>query len=468
MKIAILGGGIAGVSAAYELAKMRSAGAAVEATLFETSHRLGGIVETHREGGFVIECGPDSWVTEKPWARELALELGLADEIIPSNDRWRRTYVLQGNQLVPMPDGMRMMVPSDWAPMLSSPLFSAQAKLAYLGEPKRAEELKAAALAESKDESVSDFVQRHFGPEVTTKLAAPLLAGVFGGDITQLSVRAVMPTFVAMEREHGSLIRAIQQGARTATSKASVFTSLKSGLGTLIERMASTLPNHWVRLHDPVLRIERAGDGWSIRTNNPAEDFDAVIVATPASVSRTLLQPLDARIAELLQMEASSAIIVAMAFTPEQALKMRIPRGFGFLVPQQKHTPGQNALLAVTFVDQKFSHRAPEGGVLLRAFFGGATASQRMHASDETLIALARKELGRVLGVLPEAQITLVRRWPNSLPQYKVGHLDRIAELEQRAAAIPGLRLIGNAYHGVGLPDLIREGRTAARSLRSI
>lgn len=467
MKIAILGGGIAGVSAAYEMAQLRGTGIEVEAALFEAGHRLGGIVETHREDGFVIECGPDSWVTEKPWARELATELGLADEIIPSNDRWRRTYVLQGNKLVPMPDGMRMMVPSDWAPLLNSPLFSTEAKLAYLREPRQAEALKVTALPEEKDESVRDFVQRHFGEEVAIKLAAPLLAGVFGGDIAHLSARAVMPVFLKMEREHGSLIHAVQQRARTAEGKASVFTSLQNGLGTLIERMAAALPDSWVRLHEPVLSLERAGDGWLIRTKIRTENFDAVVVATPAQVTRELLRPLDARIAELLAMEASSAIIVAMAFTPQQAAKMRMPRGFGFLVPQQEDTSRQSALLAATFVDQKFSHRAPEGGVLLRAFFGGATAPQLMSASDDALIALARKELGSVIGALPEAHITLVRRWPNSLPQYAVGHLDRIAELEAHAKAMPGLRLIGNAYHGVGLPDLIREGRAAARSLLS-
>jgi len=472
IKIAILGGGIAGVAAAYELAKMQRAGLPVEATLYEAGPRLGGIVETHREAGFVIECGPDSWVTEKTWARELAVELGLEDEIIPSNDHWRRTYVLQGNQLVPMPDGMRMMVPADWAALLNSPLFSTQAKLAYLREPRRAEELKAAALPPDQDESVRDFVQRHFGDEVALKLAAPLLAGVFGGDIAHLSARSVMPAFLEMERERGCLVQAVQQRARTAAGRAAVFTSLKSGLGTLIERMAATLPADWVRLQTPVLSMDpveqataHTGVRWSVRTQKHTVTFDAVVVATPAPVACELLRPLDARLSELLQMDASSAIIVAMAFTPQQAANLRLPRGFGFLVPQQQESAPHNALLAATFVDQKFSHRVPEGGVLLRAFFGGATAPQLLQESDAALIALARKELGKVLGKLPEAHITLVRRWPNSLPQYGVGHLDRIAELESRAQAFAGLRLIGNAYHGVGLPDLIREGRAAARSL---
>ncbi len=221
MKVAVIGGGIAGVSAAYELARLGA-----EFVLYEASDRLGGIVETVRRNGFVVECGPDSWVTEKPWARELAIELGLEAEIIPSNDRLRRTYIVQGGKLVAMPDGMRMMVPTKWEPLLSSPLFSWQARLAYLREPKRAEELK--ALVPESDESVASFVRRHFGDEATDTIAAPLLAGVFGGSIDRLSVRAVMPAFVKMEREHGSLISALQKSTRGAGS-ASVFTTLKSG-----------------------------------------------------------------------------------------------------------------------------------------------------------------------------------------------------------------------------------------------
>jgi oxygen-dependent protoporphyrinogen oxidase len=196
-RIAIVGGGISGLATAYQLARD-----GVEYTLFEASDRLGGIVETVRSHGFVIECGPDSWVTEKPWARELAVELGLEDQIIPSNDEWRRTYVQQGRgrlaQLIPIPDGMRMMIPAKWGPLLESPLFSWQARLAYLREPRRAAELKASA--PDQDESVADFVRRHFGEEVARTIAGPLLSAVFGGDIAQLSVRAVMPAFVRSGR----------------------------------------------------------------------------------------------------------------------------------------------------------------------------------------------------------------------------------------------------------------------------
>jgi protoporphyrinogen/coproporphyrinogen III oxidase len=463
--IAIVGGGIAGLATAYQLAND-----GVEFTLFEASERLGGIVETIHRDGFVIECGPDSWVTEKPWARELAVELGLEDQIIPSNDQWRRTYVQQGGlrqtRLVPIPDGMRMMVPTKWGPLLESPLFSWQARLAYLREPKRAEELKQSAPAH--DESVADFVRRHFGADAATTIAGPLLAAVFGGDIAQLSARAVMPAFVRMEAEEGSLIQAVQR--RVQPSSPAIFTTLASGLQTLIDRMVARLPAASVRLRKPVERMDADGGGWRISTADASAKFDAVVLATPPHVTGSLLRQINeqaSRIAELLPQHSTSAIVVALAFPPEQAARLRIPRGFGFVVPQ---APGQNEaeeypLLACTFVDQKFPGRVPQGAVLLRAFFGGHSGEALLKEPDDRLIERARLQLGRVLGPLPQAVETVVRRWPLSLPQYTVGHLDRMAEIESILSATPTLRLVGSAYYGVGLPDLVRQGRSAARSL---
>jgi len=482
-RIAIIGGGIAGVSAAYELAPQQAAGAAMEFVLFEASSRLGGIVETERRDGFVVECGPDSWVTEKPWARELATELGLDGELIGSNDAWRKTYLAEGRKLTPLPDGMRLMVPTNWAAVLNSPLLSWQAKLAYLREPKMAANLKAAALDSRHDESVSDFVLRHFGAEIADTFAAPLLAGVFGGDIATLSARAVLPTLLALEREHGSLILGLQQKLRESKTHVPIFTTLRSGLGTLIERMEARIPVQSLRRNAPVQALERVGHQWRVRTRDaaPTADtlFDAVLVATPSHVTGPLLAPLDARIPELLPQKASSAIVVALAFAPEQAQALRIPRGFGFLVPQRKaqrgqmqHTANDNleaiaqqALLACTFVDQKFPYRAPEGAVLLRAFFGGPAATQLLQEEDDGLIRLAHTALGSIVGKLPEPRIALVRRWPESLPLYSVGHLDRMAELDARISRLPYLRLIGNSYRGVGLPDLIHAARTAVREL---
>lgn len=470
-RIAIIGGGISGLSAAYELAQHHPE---IPFTLYEASSRPGGIVETIHAQGFTIECGPDSWVAEKPWARELAEELGLADEVIFSNDYQRRTYLVQDGRLVPMPDGMRMMVPARWEPLVHSPLLSWQGKLAYLREPKRAEELKQTALLHrgvDADESVSEFVVRHFGEEATRMLAGPLLAGVFGGDIHRLSVRAVMTPFVAMEAQSGSLIEAVRAQAAGAFPKP-VFGSLKSGLGTFIERMAATIPPSCMRLNSAVASICRRADGWRITTaHGESADYDAVIVATAAEGTRRLLHSAKlaaaSEIAELLPVEASSAIVVALGFLPEKAARLRIPRGFGFLVPDPGQRSAENeehGLLAATFVDQKFSHRAPPGAVLLRGFFGGLAADAMRDWDEDGLVEATRRQLSRLLGPLPDADIFVVRQWPKSLPQYFAGHLARMARLREAQEKLPGVSLIGNSYYGVGLPDMIRDGRSAAKA----
>jgi len=454
MKIAILGGGLAGVTAAYELARLRKAGAPIHATLFEANSRLGGIIETIHQNNFTIECGPDGWLTEKPWARELAEELGLATQ--PSLDAQRKTYLLSADKkLVPMPDGMRLMVPTNLSAIEQSPLLSETAKQAYRDEPARAAELR--AQAPSSDESVASFVRRHFGDEVTRTFAAPLLAGVFGGDVETLSVRAVMPALVAMEHEHGSLITALAaSGTKPAPKNANaapIFTTLRDGMGSLIDAMAAHL--HDVRLQTPVIVLERNAALWRVHFADQTEEFDAVILATPSNATRALLRNIDAEAAELLPREASSAAIVALAFAED----IPLPAGFGFLAPA--NTGSQ--LLACTFTHQKFSGRVPAGSSLLRAFFSG---EQWMQATDDELIALAHKELSAILGPLPAPTIQIARRMPHSLPQYAVGHLERIAALHARVPK--GLRLIGNAYTGVGIPDLIREARRAAHDCHTV
>jgi oxygen-dependent protoporphyrinogen oxidase len=464
-RIAVIGGGISGLTAAWQLTQLGQS-----CTLFEASARLGGIVETERRDGFVIECGPDSWVAEKPWARELAVELGLEDEIIASNDFQRRTWLLREGQLLPMPDGMRMMVPTRLDALEGSPLFSEEAIRAYAAEPLRAEELRASALPEGQDESVASFVRRHFGEEVTRTIAAPLLAGVFGGDVERLSVRSVMAPFVKMEQEHGSLMAALQARApKPGRGAASIFGSLRSGLGTLAEKMSAALPAASVHLETPVQALVREGRQWRVSSGQESGLFDTVLLATPGNVTRALLARLDAAAAALLPTEASSAIVVALAYDRAAARNMRVPEGFGYLVPppQTGQGPGGDSLLACTFVDQKFPHRAPEGCVLLRAFFGGEAAQRLLHAPEAELIARAQAQLAVALGPLPAPAFSLVRRWPLSLPQYETGHLDRMRQLEVRLAELSGLTLLGNAYHGVGLPDLIRQARSVARALVS-
>jgi oxygen-dependent protoporphyrinogen oxidase len=552
-RVAIIGGGIAGLSAAYELARQARNGAQIEAVLFESSSRFGGLIETVREGGFTIECGPDAWVSAKPWARELAIELGLESELTPSNDATRKTHIFlttphnPSGALVPMPDGFHLMVPTNLAALDHSPLFTPAAIAAYRAEPARAAELLASI--PPGDESVADFTLRHFGPEVLSRVAAPLLSGVFGGDVRKLSVRAVMPAFVQMERQHGSLIIALQVSA--TNNQQPIFTTLRTGLGTLINRLVANIPTHWLRPHTTVTAIARtpAADSrqpdaetslrrWTIHTATAArhratESFDAIFLATPLDATRRLLAPIDPTAAQLLPNESSSAVLVAFAYA--DATRVPLPPGFGFLVPpfssqseesanpremsssrperseveRPPHlafapvtpaatTTRRSLLLACTFADQKFPHRVPPNGRLVRAFFSGAAAERIARCNNDEIAAIARLELARILQANaprhpdrsgaesrnprisplalpaptpapvpaltpPLPVLSLVRRWPNSLPQYAVGHPARIAELESRVAALPGLTLLGNALHGVGIPDLIRAARNAAR-----
>jgi oxygen-dependent protoporphyrinogen oxidase len=504
-RIAIIGGGISGLTAAYELARLAHDGAPVEAVLYESSNRLGGLIETVREGGFTVEAGPDGWVTAKPWARELATELGLAGELIASNDATRKTWIyldkpfLGGNSggcLVAMPDGLNMMVPSDLAALDGSPLFTAAAIEACRAEPSRAAELIRAI--PPHDESIADFTLRHFGPEVLDRIAAPLLSGVFGGDVHRLSVQAIMPAFVRMEREHGSLIAALQSAAheQPANGPPAIFTSLRTGLGTFINSLVASIPASWLRLDTTVTALQPPAPGrsqWTVSTSASGKrlesaSFDAVFIATPLDAARQLFAPLDPDTAQLLPTETSSAVLVALCFP--DATRVPVPPGFGFLVPPRPVPPRQGQpeatpdttstlLLACTFTDQKFPARVPPGGRLIRAFYGGAAADRLARCNNDEIAAITRLELARILHShtharaplsgpaptpLPTPVLTVVRRWPNSLPQYAVGHLDRVAELELRLQALPGLTLLGNTLHGVGIPDLVRDARAAART----
>ena len=480
-RIAILGGGIAGLAAAYQLERQRDAGAPLDWYLYEASDRLGGTVQTTRrvtaDGEWILEGGPDAWVTEKPWARELAEELGLGDQVIPSNDAGRKTYVWVDGELAAMPDRMRMMVPEDLATLDASPLFSDAAKAAYGGELARAEELKASVPHE--DESVASFVRRHFGEEVLDKIGAPLLSGVFGGDVAKLSVRAVMTAFTEMEAEHGSLILALQKQRAERGEKPAqpTFTTLRRGMETLTEAITAGLPPNRVQKRTGAAALARSGCGeWMVRFDGPGASacsigfvpFDHLLIATPVDVARRLLNDLDAETGDLIPTEASSAVLVTFCWSAEVAKSFSVPPGFGFLVPQHGDARADRPrLLAGTFTTQKFDGRAPAGARVLRVFFGGAAADSLQPQPDDAVAEEAWRELKAVLSHLPkpEPSLTTVARWPRSLPQYQVGHKTRMDRLKERVAAMGNLTLLGNGYHGVGVPDLIRDARDAARQL---
>jgi protoporphyrinogen/coproporphyrinogen III oxidase len=275
-------------------------------------------------------------------------------------------------------------------------------------------------------------------------------------------VRAVMSPFVAMEREHGSLIAAFQSKRSQNNRVEPLFTTLKSGLGTLVDRIVASIPQQWIHLDSQVTALTREDRFWFLTTAAGTDRFDAVLMASPAHIASALLEPVDAVASDLMKMDASSAIVVGLGFN--HASSLSLPPGFGFLVPPKS----DNLLLACTFMDQKFADRVPEDGRLLRAFFGGKSAVRMMHCRNDEIAAIARLELARILGPLPEPQVTVIRRWPLSLPQYRVGHLERMAELDKRVRDLGSLWLLGNGYRGVGLPDLIRDSRNAARSITTL
>ncbi len=478
-RIAIIGGGIAGLAAAYELEKHRQAGTPLDWHLYEASERFGGTVQTTRhvtpEGEFICEGGPDAWVTEKPWARELAEELGLANQIIASNDSAKKTYIWRKGQLVAMPDRMRMMVPEDLSTLDTSPLFSSAARAAYADEVGRADELKSSA--PRTDESVASFVRRHFGDEVLDKIGAPLLSGVFGGDVARLSVHAVMPAFAKMEAEYGSLVLALQrQRLDRGRSPQPTFTTLRRGMGSLTEAIIEALPADRLHLQTTAATLRRSAGRWLIRfeaadLNSCAVGmvpFDQVLLATSIDVTGHLLTEIDPSAAALIPQLASSAVLATFCWPAEAAATFSLPPGFGFLVPQGGPAAANHPrLLAGTFTAQKFPDRAPPGARIVRVFFGGAMADALSAQPYQVIAAEAWRELAVVLPALPlpDATMTTVARWPRSLPQYEVGHLERMAILQQKIQQVGALDLLGNGYRGVGVPDLIRDARAAARTI---
>ena len=469
MRTAIIGGGIAGLAAAYELEKARGAGAEVEYRLFEARGRLGGSLASEMVDGTVLEEGPDSFLTEKPAAAELCRELGLGDELLPSNDGARKTYVLVQNRLVALPDGLMFLIPTKLIPTALTGLFSLRTKI-RMG----LELLLPPRPSGQADETVAALVERHYGAEAVDRLADPLLSGIFGGDSAQLSARTVLPKLVEMESEYGSLTRGMlaahrkmrarmkaaagQGGARPAMR--STFTAVRGGMQQMVDTLVARLKPEWLRVGTAVETLEKTAEGWRVTAGGEAEEFDAVIVASPAWAAGALLGPVDAELGrELSGIPYSSSITVNLVY--DEAKLKPLPEGFGFLVPASEG----RTMLACTFVHRKFLGRTAAGKAVFRAFLGGMKNEARLEASDETLVKTVRRELKEILGMEAEPETTRVARWRRAMAQYAVGHQERVALIRERVAALPGLRLTGNAYDGIGIPDCIRLGRKAAREL---
>ncbi len=434
------------------------------AVVLERGPEFGGSLATVVRDGFVMETGADSMLTDKPWGVELARRLGLEPEMVPTRGEFRKTYVVRAGRLVEIPAGLTLFAPARIWPVLKSPLFSPWGKLRMALEP------LIPARRGGGDESLASFVRRRLGREVLDRVAQPLAGGIYASDPEWLSLEATMPRFLEMERRYGSVIRGLRAaedaraaaGAKPASgARWGLFVSFRRGMRTLADALAARLAGS-IRCGAEVAGLSRAGDGWRVEfaEGTPPVEADAVICAAPAYVAARLVEPHDARLAGMLRaITYTSAATVNLAFKTSDF--PRAPDSFGFVVPEIEH----RRIIAGSFSSLKFEGRAPEGFVLARAFLGGVLQGRMMSLSDEEMTQAAREEFRALAGVGAEPAIAEVRRWPERMPQYAVGHLSRIAEIERAAAALPGLVFAGSAYRGVGVPDCVRGAEQAAETV---
>jgi protoporphyrinogen/coproporphyrinogen III oxidase len=443
VKTLIVGGGISGLSTAYYLSKRN-----LPSTILESRPRLGGVIQTDHVHGCTLEAGPDSFLSAKPAALDLIRDLGLSADVIGSNDHLRVTFVRRNGRLVPLPDGLMMMVPTKILPLITTPLLSWSTKI------KMGMELLRAPKPRAEDESVADFVREHYGQEAVDYLAEPLLSGIYGGDPNQLSVRAVLPRFVELSQKYGSLTKGVLASRAQQKSQgapAPLFRTLKGGLGQLVDEVATAIRPFNEVVQSRAETVERTATGFRVRVDADWLETENLVLACEAHSAAKLLATVDPRATELLNTVGySSSTIVALGFNAADFATP--PIGFGFLVPKKE----RRHVVALTWVGTKFSYRVPEGTIVARCFLGGAENI----SIDEIL-----RDLREIAGVTATPTFTQITRWPRSMAQYPVGHPARIAELRARLAAIPGLQVAGNAYDGIGIPDCIRLGKAAAEKI---
>ncbi|MGB6250867.1 MAG: protoporphyrinogen oxidase, partial [Terriglobales bacterium] len=383
-------------------------------------------------------------------------KIGLGDQLIGSNDSERKTYILARGKLVVMPDGLMFMVPTKILPTVFSPLFSVRTKMRMAAEwfhpPHKATE----------DETVAQMVERHYGSEMVDLLADPLLSGVYGGEASQLSVRAVLPRFADMESKHGSLGRAMlaarrKMGAATKAPARPLFSSLKDGMQQMVDALVARLDAGSLKTSVPVQSMIRQNNGWTVSAGYQTDHFDAVIVAIPTHAAAAVLRAADENLArDLGEIQYSSSVTVTLGY--DEKVRASLPPGFGFLVPRSEG----RRMLAATFVHNKFPHRAPENRAIVRCFLGGARDEQILQVSEAGILEIVRGELRQIIGLNAEPLFARVYKWKSAMAQYSVGHLERLQRIELLRQKLPGLALAGNGYSGIGVPDCVRSGAEAA------
>ena len=470
-RIAVIGGGISGLAAAHRLIELAAQhGKNLHVELCEGSPRLGGVIQTERIEGCIVELGSDSFITNKPAAVELCGRLGLSEHLIATDPAHRQALVLRRGKPVPIPDGFMLMAPSRIWPVLRSPIFSPLGKLRLALErfvPRR---------MQTSDESVAAFVRRRLGSEALERLVQPLVAGIYTGDPEKLSLEATLPRFIEMERRYGSLSRAARQpsddgekmresGPPESGARYGLFAALRDGMSELVDALVERIESAGTIHRGVGIRALRPPDvtdsAFTLETSDGRDlAFDLVVVALPANRAAGLVASIDAQLSAALgEIEyASSAIVV----TGHRECDVAHPlSASGLVIPAIEG----RQILSVSFASRKFAGRAPAGQVVLRTFVGGALQPEFLERTDEELAHIVRTELGDILGVRGEPTFVRVSRHMGSMPQYQVGHRDRVARINTLLAGHPRLALAGNAYEGVGIPDCVRSGEDAAERL---
>lgn len=464
VRAVVVGGGISGLSAAWFLRR-----AGVATTVIERAAQWGGKIRTETvdcgaDGRFIVEAGPDSFIAQKPWAAQLARALGLGDDLLGTNDARRKTYVLHRGRLTPLPDGLLMIVPTQLLPFALSPLISLPGKLRMALEP------FLPPRPGSDDESLAAFVRRRLGAEILDKLAEPLMAGIYNTDPHDQSLLATFPRFRALEQQHGSLTRGMLASRRASAHSAngggassmtpsSMFLSFKGGMGVLVDRLVDRLDAD-MRLNTGVERIERAGGVRLTLSDGAVLDADLVILTSSAPISAGLLRPLAPDAAALL--DTIHYVTTGTLTLAYRAADADLPPSFGVVIPRSE----RRAINAVTISSTKFDHRAPADAVLLRAFFGGSRSPATVELDDAALIETVRAELRDIYGIRAQPLFTRASRWRDATPQYAVGHLERVEQIER--ALPPGVFVTGSAFRGVGVPDCIHQAEeTVTRALKA-
>jgi oxygen-dependent protoporphyrinogen oxidase len=457
-RILIVGGGMTGLSAAYQLQKWAAkTGALPVIHLVEKADRLGGKTSTELVDGLVVERGPDSFVGHKPWLKELAKELGLA--LTGPNPAVKKTYIWSGKRLEPLPIGLQIMIPTQFGPFIRTPLLSPWGKLRAAMEP------FIPARKVEGDESIGSFVRRRFGQEMLEQIAGPLMAGIYGGNWDEISMQASFPQFMKIEREKGSLLLNALRNKRQAqpqSTTGSPFLTVPTGLQTIVDRLAAVLEGrvqfHLGTMVTALEPVQGAG-GYRVRLSSGEEmTADAVIVATPAYVAADLVDGfLPAISTELREVPYGNSVVVALGY--RRADLDHPLDGTGFIVPARYPME----VTASTWVSSKWAHAAPSDKALLRVFLGRAGGKDWTTESDEAILAEIQKGLRETMGLTGEPFLTRIFRYRQANPQYRVGHLDRMAKLRRQLPR--GLYLAGAAYGGVGLPDCVREGQVVAEKV---